>query len=230
MGRPSSKWDDGTFANRGDVFYGTAPLDVWDPNYLHCAPAVDVPSATTIDNSLAGDSNLTFLGSYSAGDAGVEIIYCCKTVYVPATYVGLLLSADFYPVEAWNRLRGEIVDAADKAACRPLIDRLHAAIIRFGPNTQSALVVPEPSAPLPDALLLQHCQQLLLSHLPRLNPSINQTAGIHIAETVGEVAVELRETRLENKRVRDKKENKGATEYFGANLADEEHLVMVKGT
>ena len=32
------------------------------------------------------------------------------------------------------------------------------------------------------------------------------------------MAVELRETRLEKKRVRERKERKGAAEYFGANL------------
>ena len=53
---------------------------------------------------------------------------------------------------------------------------------------------------------------MLLSHLPGLDLSINQAAGTCIAETVGEVAVELRETRLENKRVRDKKNNKDAKE------------------
>ena len=40
MGQPSSKWDDGTFVSHGDVSYGTAPLAVWDPTYLHLAPAV----------------------------------------------------------------------------------------------------------------------------------------------------------------------------------------------
>ena len=104
MGRPSSKWDDGTFANRGDVSYGTTPLAVWDPLYLHLAPAVYVPSAATIDTSLAGNSKITLLGPYGAGDAGVEIICCRKTVYVPATHVGLLFSEDLSPVEAWNRL------------------------------------------------------------------------------------------------------------------------------
>ena len=46
-------------------------------------------------------------------------------------------------------------------------------------------------------------------------------------ETVGEVAVELRETRLENKRVRDKKDNKGAAEYFGSNTVHLLNLVHV---
>ena len=31
MGRPPCKWDEGKFANRGDVSYGTTPLAVWDP-------------------------------------------------------------------------------------------------------------------------------------------------------------------------------------------------------
>ena len=35
-------------------------------------------------------------------------------------------------------------------------------------------------------------------------------AGTCITETVGEMVVELRETRLENKQVRDKTDNKGA--------------------
>ena len=58
-------------------------------------------------------------------------------------------------------------------ACRPLIDWLRAAIVQAGPNTYSALMVPKPSAPLTNALLLQHRHQLLLNHLPGLDPSIN---------------------------------------------------------
>ena len=64
------------FANCGEVSYGTTPLAVWEPTYLHLAPAVYALSAAAIDNSLAGDSNITLLGPYSAGDAGVEIIRC----------------------------------------------------------------------------------------------------------------------------------------------------------
>ena len=52
-------------------------------------------------------------------------------------------------------------------------------------------MVPEPLAPLPNALLLEHRHRLLLSHLPGLDPSINRAAGTRIAETVGEVAVEV---------------------------------------
>ena len=85
----------------------------------------------------------------------------------------------------------------------------------------------EPLAPLPDALLFQHLHCLLISHLPGLDPSINRATGTCIAETVGEVAVELQETRLENKRVREKKEHKGAAEYFGANLDHLLNLVQV---
>ena len=39
--------------------------------------------------------------------------------------------------------------------------------------------------------------------------------------------MELRETQLENKRVQEKKDNKGATEYFGKNLAHLLNLVHV---
>ena len=129
MGRPASKWDNRTFANQGDVSYGTAPLAVWGPTYLHLAPSVYVPSTVAIDTSLAGDPNVTLLGPYGAGDVGAEIICCCKTVYVPAPYVGFLLSADICPVEAWNRLRGAIVNAVAEAACWHIINWLRTAIV-----------------------------------------------------------------------------------------------------
>ena len=106
-------------------------------------------------------------------------------MYVPAPYVGLFLSGDLTPVEAWQRLRGAIVNAAAKYACRPMVDWLRAALRRSGPDALSTLVVPDPSAPLPDALLLNHRHRLLLGHLPGLDPSINRAAGTRITETVG---------------------------------------------
>ena len=117
MGRPPCRWDNETFANRGDVAYGTAPLAQWDPAYLHLAPAVLVPSAAAIDAAIAGDPDLNLLGPYRAGDAGVESIRCRNTVHVPAPYVGLLLGSDLTPIEAWQRVRGAIVDAAAEDAC-----------------------------------------------------------------------------------------------------------------
>ena len=69
MGRPPCCWDDETFANRGDVTYGTAPLAQWDPAYIRFAPAVHVPIAAMIYAAIAGDANLKMLGPYGAGDA-----------------------------------------------------------------------------------------------------------------------------------------------------------------
>ena len=104
MGRPPCWGDDETLENRGDVTYGTTPLAQWDPAYLHHAPDVHVPSAAMIDTAIAGDAKLKILGPYAAGNPGVESICCHKTVYVTAPYVGLLLSSDLTPVEAWQRL------------------------------------------------------------------------------------------------------------------------------
>ena len=73
-------------------------------------------------------------------------------------------------------------------------------------------MVPNPSAPLPYTILLQHRHQIIISHLSGLEPSINGAAGSRTEETVGEVVVDPREMRLENKRFRYKKENKGAAE------------------
>ena len=186
-----------------------------------------MPSAPAIDTDLLVNATITLFGHYGAGYVGVEIIRYRNTVYVPAPYVGLLLCADLSPAEAWNRLHRTIFDATAEAAYWPLINWLCAVIIPSVQNTHSALVFPEPSAPLPNTLLLQHRHQLLLSHLPGIYLSINLADGTHIAETVGEVAVDLRETRLENKRVREKKYNKGATKYFGTNLAHLLNLIQV---
>ena len=122
MGHPTSQWYYRTFANPGYFSYNTAPLEVWDPTYLHLAPSVYVPSAAAIDTFLAGYPNVTLLGPYVAGDTAAKIIRYRKTVYVPAPYTGLLLSDNITPVEAWNRLPGAIVDAAAEDACRPIID------------------------------------------------------------------------------------------------------------
>ena len=79
---------------------------------------MNVPTAAAIDTAIAGDADLKMLGPFNMGDAGVESVRCRKTVYVPAPYVGLLLGGDLTPVEAWQRLRGVIVDAAAEDASR----------------------------------------------------------------------------------------------------------------
>ena len=83
-----------------------------------------MPSAAPIDTSFAGDTNIKLLEPYGVADAGVEIIHCRKTVYVPSPYMGLLLCTDLSLVEARKRLCGAIADTADEAACQPLIDWL----------------------------------------------------------------------------------------------------------
>ena len=78
---PTSQWDDRTFANRGDVSYDTTPLVVWDPTYIHLAPAICMPSVAAIYTYITGDPNVNLIGPYGAGDTGAEIICCCKNVY-----------------------------------------------------------------------------------------------------------------------------------------------------
>ena len=81
MGRLPCRWDVETFANRGDVTFGTALLAHWDPAYLHLAAAVHVPSAAAIDAAIAGDAGLKMMRPSGAGDAGVESVHCLATAY-----------------------------------------------------------------------------------------------------------------------------------------------------
>ena len=57
-GGPPCRWENETFVNQGDVSYGTAPLDQWDPAYLHLHPAILVPSAAVIDTAIDGYPDL----------------------------------------------------------------------------------------------------------------------------------------------------------------------------
>ena len=75
---------------------------MWDTNYL--SPSVYMTSAATIDTYLTGDPTITLLVQYGAGYMGNEFIRCCKTVYVPTPYVGLLLGDDLTLIEDRNRL------------------------------------------------------------------------------------------------------------------------------
>ena len=45
----------------GEMYPMVPPLEVWDPTYLHLAPAFYVLSATAIDTSHSGDPNVTLL-------------------------------------------------------------------------------------------------------------------------------------------------------------------------
>ena len=79
-------------------------------------PDFYVTSADAINTSLSDDPTINLLGTYGAGDAGAEVICCCKTMYAPDPYVGLLLGNNLTPVEAWNCLQGVIVNSTAEAS------------------------------------------------------------------------------------------------------------------
>ena len=93
-------------------------------------------------------------------------------------------------MEAWQRLRGAIVDAAAEDACRPIIDWLRAALARSGPDALSPLMFPEPLVPLPDELLLAHRHRLLLSHLPDRLRNSGPRSTVYAGVKAGQVAQE----------------------------------------
>ena len=160
IGYPASKWGDRMSANQEDVFYGTAPLAVWDPTYLHLAPS-STCLAPALYTPLFLETPTSPSWYHTARETWGRNYTLPQDCVCPRAIHGLIVGDIIFPVEAWNCLRGSIANAVAKAAFWPIIDWLRPAIFRSGPNTHSALVIPNPSAPLPNALLLHHRHRLL---------------------------------------------------------------------
>ena len=65
----------------------------------------------------------------------------------------------------------------------------------------------------------------MVRHLPGLDPSIERATGTQIAQKIGEVSVEIRADREEQKEARNRKtEQKAPKEFFGTKLP---HLLLL---
>ena len=113
----------------------------------------------------------------------------------PPPFVTIMLGGDLTPREAWNRLRGAIVAAGMATECTPLIGWLRVALVRSATDLGSALVVADPTAPLPDEQLLRHRHTILIHYLPGLDPDLNRATGTTIAAGIGDLVAEQREAR-----------------------------------
>ena len=111
MGLMASLWANGFFASKGDITYGTIACVDWPPASLQQIRATfHVPTDLAIDAELSADPYTNLLGPFYSTDVNMEPLCICKTIYLPAPFVGIFLKQDLTPVEDWTRLCSTIID------------------------------------------------------------------------------------------------------------------------
>ena len=67
-----------------------------------------------MDSTLAGDVDATLFGPYMMGDADFEQVNTRYAMYVPPPLVGHLLGWELTTCQAWDQVKGAIVDLGIK--------------------------------------------------------------------------------------------------------------------
>ena len=143
--------------------------------------------------------------------------------------VGHLLGRELTARQAWDRVRGTIIDLGIEVECKPLVDWLRVSLTRRADGGRPVISVADVIAPVSNELLMLYRHALMVRHLPGLDPSIERATGTQIARKIGEVSVEMQADHEERKESRDKKaEQKGPKEFFGTNLPHLLHLTQVE--
>ena len=71
---------------------------------------VPSPAQTgSINTALAAEPDAKLLGTFTSTYANMEPLHIQKTIYLPASFVGIFLDWDLTPMEASTRVRGAIV-------------------------------------------------------------------------------------------------------------------------
>jgi hypothetical protein len=217
LGMPPSQWDDKLFAQKGELHRNQAVLVEWKNDYFHqLNQQILVPSPATIDATIASQPDVEYLGPYAQGEAGTELIKVRRTCFVPPKYVGMFLGEPLTPKEAWERVRGQIVIDGREEACRALVKYLQAAITRSVANAEPSLALGDaPTAPLADAMLLEHRQRILAEDFPELNMEVERRQQDQIAVSIGELVRDNQAAREEARQDKQRDKAKGVEELLG---------------
>ena len=116
-------------------------------------------------------------GLYMMGDGKCEQVKTRYAVYVPPSLVGHLLGRELTARQAWDRVRGAIIDLGIDVECKPLIDWLRVSLTRQADGGRPVIGVADVIAPVADELLMLHMHTLMVRHLPGLDPSIERATG-----------------------------------------------------
>ena len=166
---------------------------------------------------------------YVVGDAECKQVKTRYAVYIPPPLVGHILGRELMARQAWDRVRGAIIDLSIEMECKPRVDWHCVPLIHRADGGRPIISVADVIAPVNDELLMLHWHALMVWHLPGLDPSIERATGTQIARKFGDVSVEMRADREEQKEARNRKtEQKGPKEFFGTNLPQLLRLTQVE--
>ena len=180
------------------------------------ATVIRVPLADTIDAAFAGDADALQLGTFADDDDGTKLIRVRRTCYVPPAYVLLFLAGDLSPREAWMAVQGQIVIDNRAQECAVLVDYLRAAITISGLGQPPVLTIVPPTAPLADAILLDHRRANCLEQdFPSLNAALPRLQQNQIAVKLGNLVANNRTSRENDRIRRDSEKVKHLSEFIG---------------
>ena len=107
---------------------GSVSCVLWMPAYMRQTSTVVALTAGAMDSDLAGDVDAPLFGPYVVGDVDCKQVKTRYAVYVPPPLVGHLLGRELTERQAWDRVRGSIIDLSIEEECKPLVDWLRVAL------------------------------------------------------------------------------------------------------
>jgi hypothetical protein len=215
FGFPASPFDDRLFIGKGELHHNHHQLVEWQVQYFHQTNNIRVPSHAFIDNALAGDNDIEFLGPYQDADADTETIRVRNTCYIPPAYVPLFLAHPLSPRQAWETVQTQIVVDNRQESCAPLINFLRAAItISQAGNTPIINQLP-PYGPIAPPYLLDRRRAILERDFPSLNHNVTQLQQTQIAGQLGLLVNETRATREAETQRKQAERNKTPDQFLG---------------
>ena len=239
MGMAATPWDGNLYVQKGELFRNHGlTVHFHDEYFNQVQNQIRVPSPAAIDASYAGDPDAIILGPYNQNDADTELIRCRRTCYVPPPYAALFLAGPLTPRQAWERVRGAIVNDGREGACSPLLNYLRAALTRSLDNQPPFLALTAaPTVPAADVLLLEHRRAIIERDFPGLNAALPQLQVNHIAQQLGHLVADNRNARDQARAEKLAERNKLASTLFGdegigallryCNVAQEANLPII---
>ena len=149
----------------------------WLQAYMRQTCTLVALTAGAMDSALAGDVDTPLFGPYVAGDTECKQVKTRYAVYVPPPLVGHILGRVLTARQAWDQVRGVIIDLSIEEGCKPLINWLHVALTFRADGGRPVISVADVIAPVADELLMIHTHALMVRHLPGLDPSIERATG-----------------------------------------------------
>lgn len=181
IGQPGP-WDQSCFAFNSDVVHGQVGRVLVPPlSFFRAIVDITVPTIATMEAVLTAlPAGTTVCGPYAVGDADTDVISSRRAVPVPHAYVHLALNQSFTPAEAWAQLGTQVINDNRAVDCAVFLNFLRAAatlprraVAQRGPFFASIAMTEALTAPVPDAILLEHQHR----HLTRLIPALVNPDG-----------------------------------------------------